>query len=133
MRHRFPVLARRSLCSLLLALVSMLSGIGTSGHVRAMPARMPDYAWTIQPVDAPVNALRVALKFDDADQLHLALGGDHLYYATSVDGTAWTLETVDDTPGAGDGVALAVTGQESWRDYIASVAVTAYNRSKSSR
>ena len=61
-------------------------------------------------VDCPKYLSRMtdrSLRLDAGGHPHIAYGGDHLYYARH-DGTTWTYEVVDDSPGVGFDAALAL-------------------------
>jgi len=64
-----------------------------------------DLNWSIQAADAPKGPTSFSLKLDSTGTPHIALGGDHLYYATINNGN-WDLEVVDNAPGVGYSVSL---------------------------
>jgi hypothetical protein len=63
--------------------------------------------WHIEAVDAPKYFERSSIKVDAGGTVHIAYGGDHLYYAT-YDGSAWSYQTVDSNPSVGAYASLAL-------------------------
>ncbi|MBI5664011.1 MAG: hypothetical protein HZC49_02805 [Nitrospirae bacterium] len=67
--------------------------------------------WTVQGADMPKIFSYMSSKFITIDGTtghpHIAYGGDHLYHAY-YNGTQWTIETVDDSPGVGKAASIAV-------------------------
>jgi hypothetical protein len=64
-----------------------------------------DLNWSIQTADAPKGPSSFSLKLDSTGTPHMALGGDHVYYATLNKGN-WDLEEVDNAPGVGYNISL---------------------------
>lgn len=69
------------------------------------------YSWTYSQLNSPISVSKVDIQQDSMGHLHLAFGGDHLYYAFKIDQT-WQIETVDDGRGAGTWLSLVLDAQQ---------------------
>ena len=63
--------------------------------------------WHIEAVDAPKYFEQSSIKVDTNGNVHIAYGGDHLYYAT-YNGSEWSYQTVDSNPSVGRYSSLAL-------------------------
>jgi len=97
--------ARIVLATLLALAASLLTGRPTA----SVETQRTD-SWQIACVDCPhwIDELTDrSLSVDGAGNLHLAYGGDHLYYAWR-DGEVWQVQTADDAPAVGSSASLAL-------------------------
>ena len=75
--------------------------------------RIADATWYIEGVDTPplfYDMTDRTIAITDDGVVHIAYGGDHLYYAYH-DGSIWHYETVDSSPWVGSYTSLALDSQ----------------------
>ncbi len=95
--------------SFILALVGICDGRILAG-ITPVPSPAPTITWEIATVDWPYHFTRRrdrTLRINPAGQLHLAFGGDALYYAYA-EAAGWRIEVVDDNAGVGEYAARAL-------------------------
>ncbi len=108
----------RTILSLVVLLILLVGGTlpGAPVAATAAPGRPVSpvvesaNSWVIERADIAKEAVGGddhSLAVDGAGHLHLAYGGDHLYYAWH-DGTSWHYEIVDDSRSVGNDASLAL-------------------------
>ncbi len=108
---------RRLYLPTLLALLILLTGtvLSPAGSTAALssaarPTNVSQHTWTIERVIAPHQFEQMgnrSLALDAAGQPHIAYGGNFLYHAW-YDGTAWQVETVDNSGSVGLYTSMAI-------------------------
>ena len=118
--NRLTTIVTRSIFTLTSML--MLAGLlATSALGAPLPGENPApnqvvyapndvWMWSLQRVDAPrlfFNMTNRSIRADSGGAVHVAYGGDHLYYAR-YDGTDWKATVVDGAFGVGQHASLAL-------------------------
>ena len=91
-------------------LAMMFIALSVGGGAASKPTEA-ESGWEIECVNCPPYFDKMTPRsaaMDDAGYIHIAYGGDHLYYAVGQPRGPWEIETVDPSPNVGLYAALAL-------------------------